>query len=74
MYDNYSGGQLFINGVEAAGYDLNFVEYVNRDIPVPEPATMLLFGTGAGLAGLLRLRKKCATLLSGRMKKIGAPS
>ncbi len=42
------------------GFDYDFVMAVNGDVaPIPEPATMLLLGTGlVGVAGAARRKKK----------------
>ncbi len=56
----YGGGNLMANGSASTRNDFGFRTYYDdSSSPVPEPATMLLFGTGvAGLAGNQLRRKK----------------
>ncbi len=56
-----TGGTLTANGSQPRGYSgLSGMQIVSgQQAPVPEPATMFLFGTGiAGLAAVSRRRKK----------------
>lgn len=51
-------GIVTINITDYSGNDFNLVEVGVGVTPVPEPATMLLFGAGiAGLAGIVRRKK-----------------
>ncbi len=57
--DGVDDSAKFIWGTSADGSDSFQIFRTNNPVPAPEPATMLLFGTGlAGLIGVARKKKK----------------